>query len=144
MQSTRSVRWPWWKTPNRRRSDWQGQRVWLIGASSGIGAALASQLVARGASVALSARGEDALRRIASDACTSAPGRALVLPFDAIQPGQWAQAHHKLVAVWGGVDVVVFCAGAYAPMRAWEIDERQTSNIVDVNLRSVYHGRIGA
>ena len=38
------------------------------------------------------------------------------------------------------VDVVVFCAGAYAPMRAWEIDERQMSNIVDVNLRSVYHG----
>ncbi|HQA32503.1 MAG TPA: SDR family NAD(P)-dependent oxidoreductase, partial [Casimicrobium huifangae] len=140
VQTAQSTRWPWWRSPNRRRADWQGQRVWLIGASSGIGAALAAQLMARGASVALSARNVEALQRVADGASAGSNGRALVLPFDATQQGQWAGAHGKLNVAWGGVDVVVFCAGAYAPMRAWEIDERQTSQIVDVNLRSVYHG----
>jgi len=36
--------------------DWAAQRVWIVGASSGIGAALARELVARGARVAVSAR----------------------------------------------------------------------------------------
>ncbi len=139
-QSTQSACWPWWKAPNRRRTDWQGQRVWLIGASSGIGAALAQQLMARGASVALSARSEGALWRVANGVGTRSSGRVLVLPFDATHPEQWATAHRKLMDTWTGADVVVFCAGAYAPMRAWEIDERQMSQIVDVNLRSVYYG----
>lgn len=140
VRAAKATHWPWWRSPNRRRTDWQGQRVWLIGASSGIGAALASRLIERGASVALSARNEDALQRVAGAASVGAPGRALVLPFDATHPVQWANARGKLIDAWGGIDVVVFCAGAYAPMRAWEIDERQMSHIVDVNLRSVYRG----
>lgn len=138
--SRQPVAWPWWRTPNRRRTDWRGQRVWLIGASSGIGAALAAQWIERGASVALSARSADALQRVADSARKASSGQALVLPFDATHPVQWATARAKLMDAWGGIDVVVFCAGAYAPMRAWEIDERQMSHIVDVNLRSVYRG----
>lgn len=140
--ATARARWPWWRTPNRRRNDWQGQRVWLIGASSGIGAALASVLLARGASVALSARSGEALKRLAEDAkgTGSASVEAIVLPFDATSAKQWAHAHAELTSVWSGIDMVVFCAGAYAPMRAWEIDAAHTSQIVDVNLRSVYHG----
>ena len=48
-------------------------------------------------------------------------------------------AQHELLEAWDEVDVVVFCAGARADTCV-EIDERQTSQIVDVNLRSVYHG----
>ncbi len=41
---------------NPRVRDWRGRRVWIVGASSGIGAAVARELFTRGARVALSVR----------------------------------------------------------------------------------------
>ena len=46
--------------------DWAAQRVWIIGASSGIGAALALALLQRGAHVAVSARRAEALQALAA------------------------------------------------------------------------------
>ena len=42
--------------------DWRGRRVWLVGASTGIGHALATQLHMLGATVIVSARKVDALQ----------------------------------------------------------------------------------
>ena len=42
-----------------------GRTIWIVGASSGIGAALATELVGRGARVAISARREDELNTVA-------------------------------------------------------------------------------
>ena len=52
------------KSLNPKITDWHGKRVWIVGASSGIGAALARQLGKTGARLALSARREHALREI--------------------------------------------------------------------------------
>lgn len=60
---------------------WSGRRVWVIGASSGIGAALARALIDRGARVALSARNRDALARLAQG---GKPGQVLNLPLDVV------------------------------------------------------------
>ena len=51
---------------NPRIDDWSGKRVWLLGASSGIGAALGRALLARDACVALSARNAARLLEVAS------------------------------------------------------------------------------
>ena len=56
--------------------DWSGRRVWMIGASSGIGEATARALLGRGARVALSARSRPPLEALAR----TAPDRSLVLP----------------------------------------------------------------
>ena len=50
---------------NSKITDWHGKRVWLLGASSGIGAALGRSLLARGARVALSARKATQLEAVA-------------------------------------------------------------------------------
>ena len=44
--------------------DWQGKRYWLIGASDGLGRALAEKLSAAGAEVIVSSRSEDALKDV--------------------------------------------------------------------------------
>ena len=52
---------------NPRVRDWQGRRVWLIGASAGIGAALARALAGRGARLILTARNAGALADLATE-----------------------------------------------------------------------------
>ncbi|XZG71305.1 SDR family NAD(P)-dependent oxidoreductase [Chitinibacteraceae bacterium HSL-7] len=118
---------------NPRWRDWQGRRVWLVGASSGIGAALAARLLAAGARVALTARNAERLARVGG-------GRALLLPFDATSPAAWQTAQDQLDREWGGVDLVLFCAAIYQPERAWELDAARTRQTLDVNLGSVYYG----
>jgi short-subunit dehydrogenase len=111
--------------------DWVGQRVWIIGASSGIGAALAATLLQRGAFVAVSARRAEALRAV----CAGHPA-ARVLAFDLNDDDAFAAAADELFAAWGGIDLVVFCAGAYAPMRAWQLDANDIDRLLAINLRA--------
>ncbi|HCV13846.1 MAG TPA: short-chain dehydrogenase [Candidatus Accumulibacter sp.] len=110
-------------------ADWCDCRVWLLGASSGIGAALGSELLARGARVAVSARNAEALRQVAAGA-----GKALVLPCDATDEGSLQAAWAAVLAAWGGVDVAIYVAADYIPMRAWNLDMQPARRMIDINL----------
>lgn len=112
---------------NPRIADWTGRRVWLVGASSGIGAALARALAARGARLALTARRADALQALGL-------ADALLLPADATDTAQLAAARGALLAAWGGVDLVVYLAGDYEPMRADTFDLARAEAVVAVNF----------
>lgn len=113
---------------NPRISDWSGQRVWLLGASSGIGAALACALRTRGAQVAISARSEENLKAVANEA------DMLILPCDASDEASVGGAWSRLLAAWGGVDVAIYVAGDYVPMRAWELDTAKARRMIEVNF----------
>ncbi len=112
---------------NPRIVDWAGRRVWLVGASSGIGAALAHELPARGARLALSARRAEALEALGI-------ADALRLPCDATDAASLAAARAQLVAQWGGVDLVVYLAGDYVPMRADSFDLATAERVIEVNF----------
>jgi len=112
---------------NPKIADWTGKRVWLVGASSGIGAALAGELAQRGARLALSARRADKLQALGIDG-------ALVLPCDATDAASLAAARAMLVAAWGGVDLVIYLAGDYVPMRADNFDLALAEKVVAVNF----------
>lgn len=120
---------------NPEVKDWSQQRIWLIGASSGIGAAMAQALLQRGARVALSARNAGRLAQVAGES-----GQAMVLPFDAGDAAAWQPAYQSLCSAWGGVDLVVFCAADYRPERSWEVKAAQVGHTLAVNLASVYYG----
>lgn len=112
---------------NPKIRDWQGLRVWLVGASAGIGAALASDLALRGARLALSARGLPQLEALTI-------GGALLLPCDSTDAQSLALARQSLIEAWGGVDLVVYLAGNYVPMRSDTFDLATAEQVVEVNF----------
>jgi len=98
-------------------TDWQGRVVWLVGASTGIGAATASALHARGARVVVSARGEAALHAL----CAAHPGMQAVA-LDATDAPAVQTCCDALVARLGRLDLVLYCAGHYRAMGAQSFD----------------------
>jgi short-subunit dehydrogenase len=120
---------------NPKISDWHDQRVWVIGASAGIGAAFASALLQRGARVALSARSKDALLALLPK---NSPDRALVLPLDVRDVNQIKLAGETLIQTWGGYDLVVYCAGSYVPQRAWDFQLDTVRDLFAINVEGVY------
>ncbi len=122
------------RSMNPQIRDWHGRRVWVIGASTGIGAETARLLLARGARVALSARKEDALHAVANG-----HPDARVLPLDVTQHAQVLAARDVLQAEWQGLDLVLVVAGAYNEMRAESFDMARVNQLLEVNLRGVFH-----
>ena len=119
---------------NPKIQDWRGVRVWVVGASTGIGAATAQHLLSLGARVALSARNETALQQLAAGS-----GNAMILPLDVTNRSQLLEARDQLMAAWQGVDLVLMVAGVYREMRADAIDIDSVEQMLDVNLRAVFH-----
>lgn len=101
---------------NPRIADWRDRTVWLVGASSGIGRAIASALHAQGARVIVSARSAPALETFVAQH----PG-AQALALDATDAKAVQAAAWTLLAQ-GALDCVVYCAGHYHAMRATQMD----------------------
>lgn len=116
-------------------NDWTGKRIWLIGASSGIGAALAEAFLNKGATVMLSARRAEQLEQIAAH-----HSNALVLPFDVQESHAWLAAQAHIKHSLGGLDLILFCAAKYQPERSWEIERNDVAQTLQINLNSVYEG----
>ena len=117
-------------------AEWRDRRCWIIGASTGIGAALAERLAASGARVALSARRRELLEEKVAQLGDS---RALALALDVREPQALAAAAGAIVAAWGGIDLVVFMAGDYRPMRAWQLDLDAARTTIETNLTGCFN-----
>lgn len=122
--------------------DWRDRRVWVVGASSGIGAALARALHARGARVAVSSRRAEALAALFTASAPAAPAAhaPVLLPLDVTDAAAVAGAVDTLRTQWGGIDLVLWVAGTYVPMRAQNFSLDTARQILDTNLTSVYGG----
>ena len=107
--------------------EWRTKRVWLVGASSGIGAALAQALAERGARLALSARRTDKLQALGL-------ADALLVPCNATDAASLAEARRQIVTTMGGIDLVIYLAGDYVPMRADNFDLAVAEQVVNVNF----------
>ncbi|RPJ75854.1 MAG: SDR family NAD(P)-dependent oxidoreductase [Acidobacteria bacterium] len=117
----------------------QSSRVWLTGASSGIGAALVDALVAEGARVAVTARRADALEELA--ARHRARGAdVLVLPADVADRAAVHAAARGVETTWGGIDLALFNAGFGRRLQVTNFNAEDFAEIFRVNLFGVMYG----
>src|SRR6187402_2668460 len=114
--------------------DWRGRVVWIVGASSGIGRATASQLHAQGALVLVSARDSAALDEFVA----GHPG-STALPLDVSDRSALAAGLRSLLVSHGRLDLAVYCAAHYRAMRAAEFDLDELLRHLQVNYVGALH-----
>jgi NAD(P)-dependent dehydrogenase (short-subunit alcohol dehydrogenase family) len=113
--------------------DLAGQRILVVGASSGVGRAVAERAARDGARVALAARRRDRLEALAEE-ITGRGGAALAVPCDVAEPGDCSEVVARTVAAFGGLDGLVYTAGIARPVVLRDADQREWRRILDVNL----------
>jgi NAD(P)-dependent dehydrogenase (short-subunit alcohol dehydrogenase family) len=120
--------------------------IWITGASSGIGRALALELAGRGASVAASARRTDELERLAADAATlpaasgGKAGAIRAFPVDVTDTAAMAATVARIEAEFGPIATAVMNAGLYLPMSGAELDTAKFATTLAVNVMGVVNG----
>ena len=107
------------------------KRIWVIGASSGIGEACATTLIAAGAKVALSSRRAERLNALVQ---FGGKEQTLVLPLDVTHQEQLEAAYQSILKSWGGLDLLLFVSGVYTPLRADNFDFAVAQKTIDANL----------
>jgi short-subunit dehydrogenase len=109
-----------------------GARVWITGASTGIGAALARELADRGALVAISARSADRLAEVAGD-------RMVVVPVDVTDRAATVAAGQAVREALGGLDVAVLNAGTWSQFHVEPWDSQLFADHLQVNVMGAVH-----
>ena len=103
---------------------WAGKRYWLVGASEGLGRALAERMSRAGVELVLSARDKGRLAEVAEAL------QALPVAMDMADQASVDRAASAI----GPVDGVVILAAVYWPMAAQKIDPARLAAMCDVNL----------
>jgi NAD(P)-dependent dehydrogenase (short-subunit alcohol dehydrogenase family) len=118
---------------NPRIADWRGRRVWLVGASSGIGLATAVELQARGATVYVSARNVAALSHFVAHR-----RGAVSFPLD-VCDGAQVRAVADAILADGPLDLVVYCAGHFRAQSASDFALDELLKHQEVNYLGALH-----
>ncbi|TCO69608.1 SDR family NAD(P)-dependent oxidoreductase [Rhodovulum euryhalinum] len=107
-------------------NDWIGKRYWIVGASEGLGRALAERLSALGVELVLSARTAERLEDLAA----SLPARAEVVTIDVSDRVSVKEAFTRV----GRIDGLVFLAGVYWPQAAQDWNADEVEAMCDINF----------
>lgn len=109
--------------------------IWIIGASSGIGKALARTFAKNGAQLILSARREELLRQLAEEINVD----ALPLPFDVTNLQEFEKSTQLIQEKHPKIDRIIFLAGAYDPMPLSDLKLEKVGKIIDINLMGAFN-----
>jgi gluconate 5-dehydrogenase len=118
-----------------RLFDLEGRRVFVPGGYGAIGEAVAWGFARRGALVAVAGPSGDKASALAAQ-IAAAGGRALGIGLDARRPEEIARTVDRIVAEWGGIDVLVNCVGIQREQGIMEVSEAIFDEVYETNLKS--------
>ncbi len=107
------------------------KNIWIIGASAGIGEAIALAYAQPGAQLLLSARRQQLLESIA-EKCNDKGAVSHVLTMDILDRGQLDSWVSEAMQNLGNIDLVVFCAGVSQRARAEETQPEVAQKVMDI------------
>ena len=110
------------------------ETIWIIGASDGIGAAVARKWAEQGARLILSARSADRLEELAADFGSD----HVAVPLDVVDRASIDAAATRIAHI-GPLDRVVHLAALYDPGKVADLDPDTAEQIVSANLTGSFH-----
>ncbi|MCB9315353.1 MAG: SDR family oxidoreductase [Lewinellaceae bacterium] len=110
------------------------KRIWITGASSGIGEALAYACADAGAQLILSARNQTELERVAAEAKIKGATGVLVQPLDLAQHDTISGIVSNVLKQVGKVDMLINCGGLSQRGRALDTPLEVDKRLMDVNF----------
>ena len=113
---------------------YRGQNVWIIGASSGIGRALAIDLAQRGATLALSARRRDQLERLRAEL----GGTHHIFPLDVSDSNAVLHTTCSVRDQLSRIDRIIFMAAVYDPAPVSQLSIKVAHESLAVNLGGLF------
>ena len=105
------------------------KKIWITGASSGIGKALAFKFANEGWQVAASARRENLLNEL-----KKTNSNIYSFPLDVVDLENSKTVFKNIINKLGEIDLCVFSTGTYDPNSERKIDVEQIKNVFDVNF----------
>lgn len=109
--------------------------IWIIGASHGIGAALAKQLASEGHALAVSGRDEAALKAVLAG---FPQGNYLFLPLDVMEDAAFPDAIAQMKAHWPSIDRVIYNAGISPNVNDGRLDPATLRRVLAVNVTGAF------
>ena len=103
------------------------KKIWITGASSGIGKAVAEKFAKEGWKVAVSARRKEILDKISNDQ------NIYSFPLDVTDEKNCRITFEEIKEKFNGLDICFFCSGTYDPKKEQEMDLEQNKFVMDVN-----------
>lgn len=116
----------------------QNKTVWITGASGGIAVSCIKKLYQAGANLVLSDLNLTALQQLADELDPSGE-RVLALPQDVSDSAQANQVAQAAVNKFGGLDVLIPCAGLYWEKPLRDIGDEEWAKVTAVNLDGVFY-----
>ncbi|RLD21953.1 MAG: short chain dehydrogenase [Bacteroidetes bacterium] len=107
--------------------------VWITGASSGIGEAIAKVMAEKGAKLILSSRKEDALLKVQSSLSESAKNESRVLPLDLSQPETLNEKVKEALSFFGKIDIIIHSGGISQRSMASDTPIEVDRRIMEIN-----------
>lgn len=112
--------------------------IWLTGASSGIGEALARRLARDGARLALTSRRGDELARVVSE-ITAVGGNAVAFPCDVTQRDEVITVGGRIINHFGKLDIVIANAGTHRFTVPEQFDSKEYLDLMNLNYGGMLH-----